>query len=200
MWERHTIMRRAFLALCLAALWAMPVQAAESVSSRLEAARSAHARGDLARAALELEAALTELHARLGKQLGEFLPSPPSGWQAEPAETQSLAGSGGGLAVTRAYGRDDGTINASVIIDSPAVSAAVSQLAAFPQPNSRQVKVGGEDAVMRWDTQGRNGEVLMVLGPRILLQIQGDNLPSSDVLGEIAKGWNLAGIRKALPQ
>ena len=193
-------MRSAVLALCLAALWAMPVQAAESVSSRLDAARAAHARGDLARAALELDAALTELHARLGKQLGEFLPPPPTGWQADSAETQSLAGSGGGMAVMRAYGRDDSTINASVTIDSPAVSAAVSQLAAAPQPNSRQLKVGGEDAVMRWDAQGRNGEVLMVLGTRALLQIQGDNLPAGEVLSDMAKGWNLAGIRKVLSQ
>ncbi len=193
-------MRRALLVLCLAALWALPVRAAESISSRMDAARAAHAKGDLARAALELEAALAELHTRLGKQLGELLPPPPTGWQAEPAETQSLAGSGGGMAVSRAYGRDDGSVNAAVIFDSPAVSAAISQLAAFPQPNARQVKVGAEDAVMRWDAQGRNGEVLMVLGTRILLQIQGDNLPNSEVLSDFAKGWNLAGIRKALPQ
>jgi len=198
--ERHTIMRRAALALCLAALLAAPARAADTVPARLDAARAAHGKGDLARAAVELEAALAELQARLSRQLAEFLPPPPAGWQAEPVETQSLAGTGGGLAVTRAYGRDDGTLNISLIIDSPAVSAAVAQLAAFPQPNGRKVKVGSEEATMRWDPQGRNGEVLMVLGSRILLQIEGDNLANSEVLSEVAKGWNLAGIRKALPQ
>jgi len=193
-------MRRVALSLCIAALLAAPARAADVVPTHLDAARAAHAKGDLARAAMELEAALAELQARLGRQLAEFLPPPPPGWQAEPVESQSLAGSGGGMAVTRAYGRDDGTLNISLIIDSPAVSAAVAQLAAFPQPNGRKVKVGNEEAGLRWDPQGRNGEVLMVLGPRVLLQIEGDNLASSDVLSEVAKGWNLAGIRKVLPQ
>lgn len=198
--EIPTIMRRAALALCLAALWAFPAQAADTVPARLDAARAAHARGDLARAATELEAAVAELQGRLGKVLGEFLPPPPPGWQAEAVETQSLAGSGGGLAVTRAYGRDDSTLNISLIIDSPAVPAAVAQLAASPQPNARKVKVGTEDATLRWDPQGRNGEVLMVLGPRVLLQIEGDSLANSEILSDVAKGWNLGGIRKALAQ
>lgn len=193
-------MHRAALILGLATLWAFSAQAADTVPARLDAARAAHAKGDLARAALELESAVAELQARLGKQLAEFLPPPPAGWQAEPVETHSLAGTGGGLAVTRAYGRDDSTLNISLIIDSPAVSAAAAQLAAAPQPNARKVKVGAEEAVMRWDSQGRNGEVLMVLGPRILLQIEGDSLATSDILADMAKGWNLAGIRKTLAQ
>ncbi|KIL99941.1 hypothetical protein CCC_02730 [Paramagnetospirillum magnetotacticum MS-1] len=193
-------MRRAALLLGLAALWVCPALAADTVPVRLDAARAAHAKGDLARAAIELEAAVAELQSRLGKMLGDFLPPPPTGWQAEPVEIQSLSGSGGGLAVTRAYARDDNTLNVSLIIDSPAVAAAAAQLANSAQPNTRKVKVGGEDAVLRWDSQGRNGEVLLVPGPRILLQIEGDNLGSADVLSEAAKGWNLAGIKKALPQ
>ncbi|ARJ67317.1 hypothetical protein WV31_17425 [Magnetospirillum sp. ME-1] len=193
-------MRRAALILGLAAFWACPALAADTIPARLDAARAAHAKGDLARAALELEAAVAELQTRLGKQLADFLPPPPAGWQAEAVETHSLAGTGGGLAVTRAYGRDDATLNISLIIDSPAVSAAVAQLAASPQPNHRKVKVGAEEATMRWDSQGRNGEVLMVLGPRVLLQIEGDSLANSDILADVAKGWNLAGIRKTLAQ
>lgn len=200
MGERHTIMRRAALILGLAALWVCPVSAADSVPARLDTARAAHAKGDLARAATELEAAVAELHVRLGKLLGEFLPPSPAGWQAEAVETQSLSGTGGGLAVTRAYGRDDSTLNISLIIDSPAVSAAVAQLSAAPQPNSRKVKVGNEEATLYWNPQGRNGEVLMVLGARVLLQVEGDTLANSEILEVAAKGWNLAGIRKALPQ
>jgi hypothetical protein len=192
-------MRRAALLLCLALL-SLPVSAAESVSAHMDAARTAHAKGDLARAAMELEAALVELHGRLGRQLTEFLPPVPAGWQAEAAETQSLAGSGGGMAVTRAYGRDESTLNAALILDSPAVAAAAAQFEGAPQPNVAKVKVGAEDALLRWDAEGRNGEVLMVLGKRILLQIEGDNIASADLLNDAARGWNLAGIRKVLPQ
>lgn len=192
-------MRRAALALGLVALLAQPAGAADTVPARLDAARAAHAKGDLARAATELESAVAELHARLGKQLGEFLPPPPAGWQAEPVEIQSLSGSGGGLSVSRAYLRDDASLNAALIIDSPAVASAAAQFQATPQPNARKAKVGAEDAMLRWDLESRTGEVLLLPAPRVLLQIEGDNLANGDVLAELAKGWNLAGIRKALP-
>lgn len=192
-------MRRIAAVLFLALTAAPPVLAADTVPARMDNARAAHAKGDLARAALELEAAVDELHARLGKLLGDCFPPVPAGWQAEAVETQSLSGSGGGLSVSRAYLRDDNSINAALILDSPAVAAALAQFQAQPQPNAKKVKVGTEDAMLRWDPQERTGEVLMVLGGRILLQIEGDNLPNGDLLSEVAKGWNLPGIRKALP-
>lgn len=192
-------MRRVVAVLCLALTAAPPALAADTVPAHMDAARAAHAKGDLARAALELEAAVDELHARLGKLLGDFFPPVPAGWQAEAVETQSLSGSGGGLSVSRAYLRDDNSINAALILDSPAVTAVLAQFQAQPQPNAKKVKVGTEDAMLRWDPQERTGEVLMVLGGRILLQIEGDNLPNGELLSEVARGWNLAGIRKALP-
>jgi hypothetical protein len=192
-------MRRAALAFGLVALLALPAGAADTVPARLDAARAAHAKGDLARAAVELEAAVAELQARLGKQLGEFLPPPPAGWQAEPVEIQSLSGSGGGLSVSRAYLRDDASLNAALIIDSPAVASAAAQFEAPPQPNARKAKLGAEDVMLRWDLESRTGEVLLLPTPRVLLQIEGDNLPGGDALSDLAKGWNLAGIRKALP-
>lgn len=174
--------------------------AADGVPAHLDAARAANARGDIARAAQEVEAALAELQVRLGRTLGEFMPPPPAGWQAETPETQGLAGAGGGLAVSRSYGKDDATLNAAVIIDSPAVAAAASQFAAPPssQANVRKVKIGAEDALMRWDAANRSGDIVLVVGARALLQIEGDNLSSSDLLIEAAKAWNVAAIRKVL--
>lgn len=192
-------MRRAALLVCLA-LVSTPAAAAESVAAHLDAARAAHAKGDLARAAMEAEAAVIELQGRLGRLFADFLPPVPTGWQADPAETQSLASSGGGIAVTRAYGLEETTLNASLILDSPAVAAAAAQFDGTLQPNVSKIKVGGEDALLRWDAEGRNGEVLMMVGKRVLLQIEGDNIATPDLLSQAAKGWNLAGIRKALPQ
>ncbi|MBI3444613.1 MAG: hypothetical protein HY055_04480 [Magnetospirillum sp.] len=194
-------MRQAAIVSCfILALAGSPsaLRAADTVPAHLDAARAAHAKGDLARAAIELEAAIAELHARLGKSLAEFMPAPLNGWQAEAVETQSLASSGGGLAVSRAYAHDDSSLNAALIIDSPAVAAAISQFAAPPQPNMRKVKLNGEDALVRWDSSSRTGEVVIVLGARVLLQIEGDNLANSELLSDAAKGWNLGGIRKSL--
>jgi len=170
----------------------------DTVPARLDAARAAHARGDLARAAAELEAAIADLHARVGAALAECLPPPPSGWTAEPPETQGLFNAGGGLSVSRAYARDDASFNALLILDSPAVAAAAAQFqpsAALPT-NVRRLHLGQDDVLLRWDSATRSGEITLVLGTRVLLQIEGDGIASGDQLVEVAKGWNLASIRK----
>ena len=186
--------------LAISLLFASAVRAADTVPSRIDAARADYAKGDLARAASELEAAVAEMHARLGKSLAEFMPAPLTGWRGEEPEVQGLASAGGGLAVSRAYGRDESSLNATLILDSPAVFAAAEQFAATApnQPNIRRVKIGTDDALLRWDAVNHAGEITLVLGNRVLLQIEGDSLGSSDLLLDAARGWNLAGIRKAL--
>lgn len=175
-------------------------RAADTVPARLDAARAAYAKGDLARASSELEAAVAEMHGRLGKTLGEFMPAPLDSWRGEAVEVQGLASAGGGLAISRAYGRDESSLNATLILDNPAVFAAAEQFAATApnQPNVKRVKIGAEDALMRWDSANRAGEITLVLGNRVLLQIEGDSLGSSDLLLEAARSWNVAGIRKLL--
>jgi len=170
----------------------------DTIPARLEAARAAHARGDLARAAVELEAAITDLHARVGAALAECLPPPPSGWTAETPETQGLFNAGGGLSVSRAYARDDASFNALLVLDSPVVSASAAQFhpgTALPT-NVRRVRLGQDEALLRWDGTTHAGEITLVLGNRVLLQIEGDGIASGDQLVEVAKGWNLASIRK----
>jgi hypothetical protein len=186
--------------LVAAVLACSAASAADNVPGRLDAARQAYQRGDIARTAQEIEAALAELHDRLGKALAEFLPPAPAGWQAETPETQALALVGGGLSVTRAYTRNEATLNAALILDSPAVAAAAAlftnSAATAGQANLKHLKVGNDDALLRWDPANKSGEITMVLGNRVLLQIEGDNLASSDLLVDVAKGWNVPGIRK----
>jgi len=178
-----------------AALVAVPA-VADDVPGRLEAARTFYAKGDLPRTARELEAALTQLHQRLGKSLAETLPPALAGWQAEQPEIQGLAQAGGGLSVSRAYAKGDSSLNATLILDSPAVEAAVALFASpVARAGTRRVKVGADDALLRFDASTHAGEITLVVGNRVLLEIEGDNLSTGDTLLEAAKGWNLARIR-----
>lgn len=165
-------------------------------TQRLDAARAALARNDLARAARELEAALTDLQDRLGKSLIEALPPALSGWKAENPEFQSLSQAGGGFSLTRAYEKGDASLNASLIVDSPA--ALGSNPGGTPQPGQKKVKIGNEEALLRFDPQARNGELVILLSNRVVLEITGDNLSSADPLTDLGKGWNLGKIRSAL--
>jgi len=150
-------------------------------------------------AAQALEAALQDIHARLGKALAETMPPAADGWQADPPEIQGLGQVGGGLVVTRAYGKGEASLNASLFLDSPAVDAAGALFnnpaATAAQPNMKRIKLGSEDALLRYDPSNKAGEITMVLGGRILLSIEGDNIASADVLTDAAKGWNVAKIR-----
>jgi len=173
---------------------------ADAVPARFDAARAALTRGDLARALIELEAVLADLHGRLGGALTECLPPAPAGWRADVPEIQDLTGSaGGGFSVTRAYTREDASLNATVLVDSPAVAAAAQTGGgALPAGNARRVRIGSEEALMRFDPATRSGEVTLVLANRVLLQIEGDGLANADALNDLARGWNLAGIRKLM--
>ncbi|OAN42962.1 hypothetical protein A6A04_09660 [Paramagnetospirillum marisnigri] len=182
------------------AVWAGQVLAAEPIPARIDAAKAAHARGDLARASAELESVVAELHARMGKALADFLPPPLATWKAEPPEIQALGGAGGGLSVSRAYGRDEASLNATLILDNPVVVGAAPQFAANApeQPNTRRIKLGPDDALLRWDAANRSGDLTLLLGGRVLLQIEGESLGTAEQLVEAAKGWNLSGLRKYL--
>lgn len=181
------------------ALAGVPALAADMVPSQIEAAKAAYQKNDLPRTAKALEAALSDIHDRLGKALAETMPPASAGWQADPPEIQGLGQVGGGLAVTRAYGKGEASLNASLFLDSPAVEAAAAlfanSAATAGQPNLKRVKVGTEDALLRFDGANKSGEITIVLGNRILLSIEGDNLANADVLTEAAKGWNIAKIR-----
>lgn len=188
--------------LCMGAvglLLAVPAMAADSVPGQIEAARAAYQKNDLARTAKALEAALSDIHDRLGKALAETMPPVAAGWQADPPEIQGLGQVGGGLVVTRAYGKGEASLNASLFLDSPAVEAAAALFAnpaaTAAQPNVKRIKVGADDALLRYDTSTNAGEITIVLGNRILLSIEGDNIANGDALAEAAKGWNVARIR-----
>lgn len=174
-----------------------PVWAADMVPGQMDAARAAYQKNDLAHTAKALEAALMDIQDRLGKSLSETLPPAAGGWEADPPEVQGLGQVGGGLSVTRAYAKGDASLNASLFLDSPAVEAALTQFAAGTPipPNTKRIKVGGEDALLRFDSANKAGEVTLILGGRVLLSIEGDNLNNADALTDAAKGWNIAKIR-----
>lgn len=173
--------------------------AADNTAAQIDAARAAYQKNDLPRAAHALEMALSDIQDRLGKAFADTMPAVPAGWEADPPEFQGLGQVGGGLSVTRAYGKGEASLNASLFLDSPAVEAAAALLAnpaaTAAQPNTKRVKVGAEDALLRFDSSTKSGEITMVLNNRVLLEIEGDNVAGGEVLAEAAKGWNVARIR-----
>ena len=122
--------------------------------------------------------------------------------EGSAAVSQTLDGVGGGLSVARSYGKGEAMLNASLIVDNPAVAAAQSlfqsnsQVAA--QPGWSRLKLGTDDALLRFDAGTRSGEIMIVIGTRVLLEIEGTEIGREDILVEAAKGWNLAVVRRLI--
>ena len=185
--------------LAVLTLASTPALAADDVPLKLDSARAAYQKGDLARAARDVEAALKAMQERLGRIFAETLPTLSNRWKPDEVEIQGLGEIGGGLSITRAYTRDDQSLNASLLLDSPAGESAQALLAApVAQQHVRKVKVGGEEAVLRFDPSTSTGEITMMVGNRVVLEVQGDNITSADPLLEAAAAWNLAKIRTLL--
>jgi len=171
---------------------------AEDVANAIEQARAAYAKGDALHTLTSLQAAQSAIYARLVDQLGKAMPPAPAGWQAEAPENQSLDSIGGGLTLTRGYTKGDSTLNASLVVDNPAVAAGGAPLKQPVKPGWTKIKIGNDDALERFDASDHSGEVILLINDRALLQIEANELTKDDALLDAAKGWNVAAVRKVL--
>lgn len=171
---------------------------AEDVSNSIDQAHAAYAKGDILRTFTALQAAEASVYGRLVEQLSKAMPPAPAGWDADAPESQPLDAIGGGLTVTRGYTKGDATLNASLVIDNPAVAAGGAVLKQPPKPGWSRIRIGNDDGLERFDASAGSGEVIVLVAERVLLQIEGNDLPRDDALLDAARGWNIAAIRKVL--
>lgn len=171
---------------------------ADDIAGQIDGAQAAMGRGDMLRALEALQPAVAALTAKLLEQYAKTLPPVPAGWDAGPPDSQPLDAVSGGLTVTRGYQKGDTALNVSLIIDNPAVANAAQQFQSGGDPGWSHVKVGSEDALLRYDGANHEGEIMIVLQARALLQIEGTEIESAKALTDAAKGWNFAAIRKLL--
>ncbi|HIJ61690.1 MAG TPA: hypothetical protein HPQ04_03260 [Rhodospirillaceae bacterium] len=175
---------------------------ADDIANQLDAAHITYGKGDLLRTLTNLQGLVSSLNARLVDQFAKALPPPPSGWEGNATDSQTLDGVGGGLSVARSYSKGEGMLNASLIVDNPAVAAAQSLFQSnsqvTAQPGWSRLKLGADDALLRFDGGTRSGEIMMVIGARVLLEIEGTEIGREDILVEAAKGWNLSVVRRLI--
>lgn len=194
-------LRVAVVAIMLVLTAAKAVRA-DDVGNQLDIARTAYGKGDFLHALTNLQAAVSAMNARLVDQFSKALPPSPTGWDSSATDNQSLDGVGGGLSVTRAYNKGEALLNASLIADNPAVAAAQSLFLpgsqVSSQPGWSRIKIGTDDVLLRYDAASRSGEIMMVIGARVLLEIEGTEIAREDILVETAKGWNLGVVRRLI--
>lgn len=189
------------LALAFALATAAPA-AADEVREQVEIALEYYEEGDLGGAITELEFAISAIRARQSALFAESLPEAPEGWEAGAAETEAgMAFMGGGGIVKRSYRQSDGSgrMEAQLVIDNPMVqgmAALMSNPAMMAaQPNTERVRIARENAMLKWEEDRGRGEISMMLGGRLLLQLEGQGLADKDILVDMMNAWDLAKLK-----
>ncbi|WP_159994397.1 hypothetical protein [Roseomonas sp. 18066] len=198
-------MLRRLLLPALLLLAALPARADDAVEA-IDRARQLYATGDLKGAATELTYALREVDSRRRAQFLAFFPAAPAGWTLEPAEADNAGAAlasqmmGGGVMVERRYASATGEagIKAQIMADSPMVQG-LSVMVTNPmmmQPGDRRIRIGGENALLRFDAEQKSGEITLVSGGS-LIKLEGEGLANADQLTELLKRFDLGRIRAA---
>lgn len=196
-------------AACLAAILAVTLPAAsrgDEIVDQLDQARRYYEAGDLTGAVGELEFVLQALRGRVSEALAATFPTAPEGWTAEAAGDPSSGAIPfvGGNMVGRTYRSPDGagSIEAQLLTGGGFLQGLAgmfmnpAMLAA--QPNAKRVRIGRENAVVTYDPAQRSSQLVLDLGGKGTVMVEGKNLDSGDLLVDLARRWDLAKARELL--
>lgn len=189
----------------LLTLTAATTAVADQVTDQIDAGRRAYEAGDARVAIQALQFAVAEIEMQLSKKQLELLPEPLPGWSAEDAvaETGGLAAMIAGTNLSRAYRNDesDAGIQISVTADSPLLSMMGMMMSApmlmQAQPGSSPYTRGGFRGMMEKDDDG-NIKITLMVGTRVLIQMQGSGGASREDLEAYLDAMDIANLEKAL--
>lgn len=176
--------------------------ATASTTRRIDTARQLYQSGKLLQSADELSAAIDAIYEQLGQRYAVTLPGAPQGWTVEPPDPQRLALMGGSPPAARDYRQTNGQgrMNARIVMDSDAARSMAPlfgpQLPQGVPPTVRRIRIGDYDAVVAYDQQQRGGEVSVLLGNRILLQVEGIGVQNAEPMIATMRNWNIAELKR----
>lgn len=196
-------MRHAFLSLLVVALLAQPVLADE-VTDQLEQARKLYEEGDIAGALAELEFATQAMRGKVGEAMLGAFPAAPKGWRVAEGNGGKAASVPflGGSTVERSYVQEGGQGRMSAqIVSGGGFLQGLAQMMSNPQllaaqPNAKRVRIGREAGVLTFDPAERSGQLVIDLGGKASLMIEGSNLAAPEPMLELAKGFDLAKVKE----
>ena len=181
--------------------------AADEITDQLDQARHYYDQGDISGAIGEVEFVLQALRGQIAQQLAATFPAPPSGWTMDPADDQAQGAvpfMAAGTMLSRTYRAADGgaSIEAQLMSGGGFLQGLAGMLMSpqvlAAQPGAKRVRVGRENAVVTFDPNDRSSQLILDLGGKGTLMLQGKGLASSDPLLELANGWDLQQVKALL--
>jgi hypothetical protein len=196
--------KRLALVAATALVLASPVRA-DSITDQLDQAKTYYTQGDFAGALAELEFAAQEIRGKVNASYLTTFPAPAAGWTVEevkPDDTASVPLLGPTNMIQRTYHAAAGgsTIDAQIMTGGGLMQGLASMflnpqmLAA--QPNAKRVRIGRENAVATYDASARTGQLILDVGGKVTIMLDGRGLDSSDPLIELANRWDIKKVRE----
>lgn len=185
-------------ALALATLLSLPAQAGDDVTAAMDEARAAYGKGDMSKAAAQLDYAATLIRQKKAESFKALLPEPLSGWEAGEAQSAAAGAMmfGGGITASRDYSKGEATVHLELVADSPMLQAMlglVANPAMATMSGGKIVQINGQTAIVQNPAQ--NPELSLVVAGRILVTVRG-NGASLDEVQDYAKAVDLEKLEK----
>lgn len=196
----------AVLAVVAGVAWGLLALAAraDEITEQIDQARSYYEEGDVSGAIGELEFAMQALRGRLSTALLETFPAAPAGWTAKDDDSGASAAMPmmGGNVVQRIYTQDggDGRIEARLMSGGGFMQGLASMfmnpamLAA--QPHAKRIRIGRENGVVIFDPADRSGQLMVDLGGRISLMLEGSGLDGPEAMTGLVEAWDLKTVKE----
>ncbi len=157
------------------------IASADEVEQAIQEGLEKYKAAEYSGAGQSLQYAINLLNEKKGNQLLGLLPGDVDGWTASEGEMQSLGILGGGITATRDYTKDELAAKITVTVDSPLVQQMLGMLSNplfAGQLGMKMRKIDGQDALYN----PQSGEVSIVLDNRILLKVEGNQVPEADLM------------------
>ncbi len=174
---------------------------ADEITDQLESAKKLYEEGDLAGAVGELEFVLQALRGRVGEALRATFPAPPEGWTVEEGEKGGAIPFLGGTTVSRTYRQVNGPGKIEAQLSTGGgMLQGLAQMFANPQmlamqPNAKRVRIQRETATTTFDPKTKEAQLVLDLGGKATILLQGSGLSGPEPLVELANRWDFKQAR-----
>ena len=166
----------------------------DPIEQGLRDAFSAYQKEDLDTVAAKLKEILKAIDEKKAAKVGAVLPDEIDDWKADELKREDLAALGGGISVKRTYTREEKSITAKVVKDSPMVDQWLKILSnrdALKFTGKKVHTIDGEAALV--DSERK---ILIGIEGEVLLELDGDNdCEAKDILA-FARKLDLKAMKK----
>jgi hypothetical protein len=183
--------------------WEASRAGADEVADQIKEAFGLYEKGNHSEAVASLNFVIGQIQQAQATGLKKVLPQPLPGWEAEETGGSfAPAAFGGGISASKAYRKDDQTVEIEIVSDSPLLQSVLTFYTnpAFyaGQPDTKLVKIQNRKAIQKFNPQDQRGEIQIVISNRMLVSIKASGTDKFDDMLAYANAIDYNGIEAFL--